>query len=296
MNKKSIQARAQILHLLCEGNSLRSTSRLAGVSINTVTKLLVEAGEACASYQNRVLRGLTPKRIQIDEIWSFVYSKAKNVPEDKRGQFGFGDVWTFTAIDADTKLIPAFMVGNRDSCNARMFLDDLRSRITNRVQLTTDGHKMYLDAVEHAFGADADFAQLQKHYAMISGKSPETRYSPGQCCGITKEKIEGNPDPAHISTSFVERANLTIRMGNRRFTRLTNAFSKKVENHVHSLALQFMHYNFACIHKTLRVTPAMEAGITDHAWEIEEIVALIDTEPKVEIIPVSGLRTDKKSN
>ncbi len=276
MNKKSTQARAQILHLLCEGNSLRSISRLAGISINTVTKLLVEAGEACSAYQHEHLRSLKLNRIQIDEIWSFCYAKAKNVPEEKRGQFGFGDVWTFTCVDAETKLVPAFMVGDRTLCDARKFLEDVQARLAGRVQLTTDGHKMYLQAVEDVFGCEIDFAQLQKHYAGLEGKNPEARYSPGQCCGTTKERVEGNPDPAHISTSYVERANLTIRMSNRRFTRLTNAFSKKIENHVHGLAIYFMYYNFVRIHKSLKVTPAMAAGVTERLWEVEDVVKMID--------------------
>lgn len=283
MNKLSTQARAQILHLLVEGNSLRSTSRIAGVSINTVTKLLVEAGEAALAYSDATLRGLTCKRLQIDEIWAFVAAKDKNLPADKRGQFGMGSVWTFTAVDADTKLVPAFFVGNHSACDASMFLTDLRERLANRVQITTDGHRMYLAAMESAFGADADFAMIQKHYAGLGSNSPEARYSPGECCGITKEKIEGNPDYKHVSTSFVERQNLTIRMTNRRFTRLTNAFSKKVENHINMLALHFLHYNFCRIHKTLRTSPAMAAGVTDTLHDIEWIVELIDArqpEPK----------------
>lgn len=276
MNKKSTKERAQILHLLCEGNSMRSTSRIAGCSINTVTKLLIEAGEACADYQDRTFRGLTCNRLQVDEIWSFCYSKQKNVPAEKADEFGFGDVWTFTAIDADTKLMPSFMVGRRNACDASIFMDDLRARIAGRVQITSDGHSMYLTAVEHAFGADADFAQLVKHYAGGKGDTPESRYSPGQCCGASKVQIEGKPDPAHVSTSFVERANLTIRMANRRFTRLTNAFSKKVDNHVHMLALHFAHYNLVRVHKSLRMSPAMAAGVEDHLWDMMELVEMID--------------------
>ena len=278
MNKKSTRDRAMILNLLVEGNSLRSTSRIAGVSINTVTKLLVDAGEACAWYQDRHFQELDCKRIQVDEIWSFCYAKQKNVPKPLKGQLGYGDLWTFTAIDADSKLVPSFMVGNRTACDASAFLTDLQSRLKSRVQLSSDGHRMYLSAVETAFGDEVDFAQIQKHYATISGKnkSPEARYSPGECCGITKEKVEGNPDWRHISTSFVERQNLTMRMSMRRFTRLTNGFSKKVENHIYMVALHFMHYNFCRIHKTLRTSPAMAAGVTDTLHDIEWIVDLID--------------------
>jgi IS1 family transposase len=208
------------------------------------------------------------KRIQCDEIWSFVYAKEKNVPADGKGEFGFGDVWTWTAIDADTKLVPLFMVGNRDGQSARIFIEDLKDRLASRVQLTTDGHRAYLDAVEGAFGADVDYAMLVKIYGATQ---EETRYSPAECIGSQRQAISGNPDPKHISTSYAERQNLTMRMGMRRFTRLTNAFSKKVENHAYQVALHFMYYNFARIHKTLRVTPAMEAGISDHVWTLEEI-------------------------
>lgn len=275
MNQKSTSERAQILTLLCEGNSLRSTSRIAGVSINTVTKLLEMAGEACSAYQDAHIGGLESKRLQIDEIWSFVGAKQKNVKPEH--EIGWGDQWTFTCIDADSKLIVGFMVGERNACDAQTFLEDVKKRLAGRVQLTTDGHKMYLTAMEAAFGADADFAQLVKHYSTLAGNTTaEARYSPGQCCGATKEKIEGNPDMKHVSTSFVERQNLTIRMSNRRFTRLTNAFSKKLANHIHSLALHFMHYNFVRLHKTLKTTPAMAAGVTDSLWEMEHVVEMID--------------------
>jgi len=258
--------------MLIEGNSLRATTRICDVSINTVTKLLVDVGSACADYQDRTLRNLTCKRIQCDEIWAFVYAKQKNVPTDKRGQFGYGDVWTWTAIDANTKLVPSFMVGNRDGQSARMFIDDLASRLRTRIQLTTDGLKVYINAVEDAFGADIDYAVLHKVY---ESTQEETRYSPAKCVGCERQTVQGQPDPDHISTSYVERQNLTMRMHMRRFTRLTNAFSKKVENHAYQVALHFMHYNFAKIHKTLRVTPAMEAGITDHVWSIEEMLQAI---------------------
>lgn len=255
--------------MLIEGMSLRATSRLAGVSINTVTKLLVDVGSASAEYQDKTLRNLDCKRIQCDEIWAFVYAKQKNVPPEKQGRFGYGDVWTWTALDADTKLVPSFMVGNRDAQSATMFIDDLKGRLANRVQLTTDGLKVYLEAVEGAFGADVDFAQLVKIYGALQ---EETRYSPAECLGCETKRVQGNPDPKYISTSYVERQNLTMRMGMRRFTRLTNAFSKKVENHAYQVALHFMHYNFCRIHKTLRVTPAMEAGISDHVWTIQEML------------------------
>jgi len=272
MNRLSIEERARIIGMLIEGNSLRAITRMTGCSINTVTKLLVDAGTASADYQDKTLVKLKCGRIQCDEIWSFCYAKEKNVPEAKRGQFGFGDVWTWTAIDADTKLVPSFMVGNRDGHTARIFIDDLASRLANRVQLTTDGHKAYLEAVEGAFGSEIDYAMLVKLYA---SSQEETRYSPAECIGCERKQIMGNPDPNHISTSYAERQNLTMRMGMRRFTRLTNGFSKKVENHAYQVALHFMHYNFARIHKTLRVTPAMEARISDHVWDIGEIVALL---------------------
>jgi IS1 family transposase len=272
MNSLSIQDRARIIGMLVEGMSLRAITRLTGKSINTVTKLLVDVGIACAEYQDRTLRNLKCKRIQCDEICAFCYAKEKNVPADKKGQFGYGDVWTWTAIDGDTKLVPSFMVGNRDARCARTFIDDLASRLASRVQLTTDGLKVYLEAVEGAFGSDIDYSMLIKTY---ESSQEETRYSPAVCTSCERKPVMGHPDPAHISTSFVERQNLTMRVGMRRFTRLTNAFSKKVENHAYQVALHFMYYNFCRIHKSLRVTPAMEAGIADHAWSIEEIAALL---------------------
>ena len=260
--------------MLCEGSSMRSISRIVDVSINTVTKLLVDIGKACSDYQDRVFHNLKCSRIQCDEIWSFCYSKEKNVPDKLKGQFGIGDVYTWTAICADSKLVPSWYVGRRDYLSARYFIDDLAGRLAHRVQLTTDGHKAYLQAIEDSFGAEIDYAQLIKLYGI--DVEAEKRYSPAQCTGTIKETIQGNPDPAYISTSYVERQNLTMRMNMRRFTRLTNGFSKKVENRCHALALYFMYYNFCRIHQTLRVTPAMEAGVTDHVWEIEEILSLLN--------------------
>jgi IS1 family transposase len=275
MNRLNKEQRIRIIASLVEGNSLRATARMCDVAFNTVLKLLPEIGQACAEYQDKALRNLTCKRIQCDEIWSFCYAKEKNVPADVRGQFGFGDVWTWVAIDADTKLVASFMVGNRGSQTAKRFMDDLASRLANRVQLTTDGHRVYLTAVEHAFGANVDYAMLVKLYG--NDAESESRYSPAECIGCQTVGITGKPDPKHISTSFVERQNLTVRMMMRRFTRLTNAFSKKIDNHVWAIALHYMHYNFCRVHQTLRVTPAMEAGITDHVWTVGEIVGLLET-------------------
>ena len=275
MNRLSLERRAAILGMLAEGNSLRSTSRMADVSINTVTKLLVDMGATCEQYQDEALRGLKCKRIQCDEIWSFVYAKAKNLPEQYAGAFGYGDVWTWTALDADSKLVPSWAVGRRDGFTAQAFIRDLADRFATRVQLTTDGHKVYLEAVEGAFGSEIDYAMLVKLYAGDSGqRQAEARYGPAECLGTREVCISGQPDDRHISTSYVERQNLSMRMGMRRFTRLTNAFSKKVDNHKAAIALYFMHYNFARIHKTLRVTPAMEAGVADHVWSLEEIAGL----------------------
>lgn len=268
------EKRVQVINCLVEGNSIRATVRLTGVAKNTVTKLLVEIGRACSIFQDKAFRGLTCKRIQCDEVWSFVGAKEKNTTPEKKAK-GWGDVWTWTAIDADTKLIPCWYVGTRDARAAYHFMHDLAARLAHRVQLTTDGLKAYLDAVETAFGEEIDFAQLVKIYG--EGPKTEARYSPAQCMGTRTAKVSGNPDAGHVSTSFVERHNLTIRMGNRRFTRLTNAFSKKVENHEHMLALFFCYYNFCRIHQTLRVTPAMEAKVTDRVWSIAEIIALLDS-------------------
>jgi len=274
MNRLPTAKRAAILGMLVEGNSLRATTRMADVSINTVTKLLVDLGAAAAEYQDRVLVNLPCKRIQADEIWAFCYAKQKNVPADKLGTFGYGDIWTWTAMCADTKLIPSWIVGRRDAGCAHALIQDLAGRIAHRVQLTTDGNRVYLQAVEDAFGNEIDYAMLVKVYGPEPGG--ETRYSPPVVIAAHPAVVTGNPDQAHISTSYVERQNLTMRMQMRRFTRLTNAFSKKVENHAAAVSLHFMHYNFARIHKTLRVTPAMEAGVTDHVWSLEEIVALLN--------------------
>jgi IS1 family transposase len=275
MNKLSSDDRARILHLLCEGQSIRAITRLVGASKNTVTKLLVDAGAACMAFHDANVRDVKAKRIQVDEIWSFTYAKQKNVAAAKAAPEGAGDTWTWTAIEADTKLIVSYFVGGRDGECAMWFMDDLRSRLANRVQLTSDGHKAYLEAVEGAFGADVDYAQLIKIY----GASPESakgRYSPADCTGIKKTKVEGNPDLAHVSTSYVERQNLTMRMHMRRFTRLTNGFSKKVENHAFAVALHMMYYNFVRIHSKLRMSPAMAAGVSNKLWEVDDIVALIE--------------------
>jgi len=278
MNKMSLERQAQVIKVLSEGNSIRSTARITNTAINTVVKLLRDVGAACLAYQYQNMRNLACKKLQVDEVWSFVYAKAKNVPEEHNGELGFGDVWTFTAIDADTKLVPCWKVGTRDADCAYEFLSDLKDRLANRAQLTTDGHRMYLEAVEHAFGREIDYAQLVKMY----GKEPESerRYSPAKCLGAEKHVVQGNPDTQAISTSYVERQNLTMRMCMRRFTRLTNAFSKKLDNHVLALALYFMHYNFARTHKTLANpyprTPAMAVGLTDHIWTVEEIVKLTE--------------------
>lgn len=271
---------------------MRSVSRITGVSINTVSKLLVEAGEACGSYHDETVRNVASKRIQCDEIWSFVGAKQKNVASMKEPVEGAGDVWTWTALDADSKMIVSYLVGGRDGQYALAFMDDVASRLANRVQLTTDGHKAYLEAVEGAFGADVDCAQLVKIY----GASPEgktVRYSPAECTGIKKISVEGNPDIDHVSTSYVERMNLNIRMGNRRFTRLTNAFSKKIDNHLHMLSLYFVHYNFCRIHKSLRVSPAMAAGVSNTLRDVNWIVDLIDAR---EVVPAKRGPYKKRSD
>jgi IS1 family transposase len=271
MNKLPIAKRAQILGLLVEGNSLRAASRLADCSINTVTKLLVDVGIACEKYHDEHVRDVPSKRIQCDEIWSFVYAKDKNAPLEAKAAGKAGDVWTWTAIDADTKLIVSWQIGRRDSETGMYFMRDLASRVSERIQLTTDAFASYRALVGDAFHGDVDYAMLVK---IFSGTIGAGRYSPGECCGTTKKVIRGNPDTDHISTSYVERQNLTMRMGMRRFTRLTNGFSKKVENHAHAVALHFMYYNFGRIHKTLRITPAMASGVSDHVWSLEEIAAL----------------------
>lgn len=275
MNKLNRRERAQIVSALVEGNSVRATCRMTGAAKGTVLKLLADLGKACARYQDEKLRNLSCKRIQCDEIWSFCYAKEKNVPEAMKGKLGFGDVWTWTAICADTKLMVSFEVGDRTAVYARKFIDDLASRLAHRIQLTTDGFKAYLTAVENAFGNDVDYAMLDKIYSVPAQEGATTRYSPAECCGARKVKIQGNPDKRHVSTSYVERQNLTMRMSMRRMTRLTNAFSKKLENLRAAVALHFMWYNFGRIHQTLRVTPAMEAGVANHVWTVEEIAGLL---------------------
>lgn len=274
MNRLSTERRSQIISCLVEGNSIRSTVRITGAANNTASKLLVDIGKSCAEYQNETLRNLSCKRLQIDEIWSFCYAKQKNVPEQYQNRFGYGDVWTFTAVDADTKIVPSWLVGNRNIDTASIFLRDLASRLNNKPQLTTDGHKMCLFAVEDTFGIEVDYAQLIKIYG--ASQEGEKRYSPAEFIDTIPKQIIGNPEPKHISTSYVERQNLIMRMSMRRFTRLTNVFSKKVENLAHFVALHFMYYNFCRIHRSLRVTPAMEAGVTDHVWNVEGIVGLIE--------------------
>jgi IS1 family transposase len=275
MNKLPLAKRVQILSMLVEGSSMRSIARVVDVSFNTVAKIMIEAGEACAAYHDETVRNVKAARVQCDEIWAFVAAKQKNVAAMKAPVRGAGDIWTWTALDADSKMIISYLVGGRDGQYALAFMDDVASRLANRVQLTTDGHRAYLEAVEGAFGADVDYAQLVKLY----GEAPEGskgRYSPAECTGIKKVTVEGNPNKADISTSYVERMNLNIRMGNRRFTRLTNAFSKKVDNHLHMLSLYFVHYNFCRVHKTLRTSPAMAAGVSEILHDVEWIVGLID--------------------
>lgn len=276
MNKLDRKDRAQILQLLCEGMAIRAISRVTGASKNTIAKLLVDAGRASAAYQDRVLRNLPCKLVQVDEIWSFVYAKHMNVPKAKAAPVDAGDVWTWTAIDAETKLLASFYVSDRSYGAAREFIDDLKGRLANRIQLTSDGHKAYLQAVVDAFGNDIDYSILVKKYGQEPGKSPERRYSPAVCIGIEKNPIIGNPDMKHISTSYVERANLTMRMSMRRFTRLTNGFSKKIENHACAIALHAMHYNFVRVHSTLKMTPAMAAGVTSRLWEMADLVEVVE--------------------
>ena len=281
MNKLSTDRQTQVVRALCEGNSIRGTARLTGVAINTVVKLLRDLGSVCLDYQDEVMRELPCKRLEADEIWSFVYSKAKNVPTKHQGEFGYGDVWTWTAIDAETKLVPCWHVGGRSGQDAWTFMKDLASRLSNRVQLTTDGHKAYLDAVDSAFGANIDYAMLIKLYGPTEPeREARRRYSPSDCVGTETQVVQGKPDTARISTSYVERHNLTMRMSMRRFTRLTNAFSKKLENHMYALALYFVHYNFVRPHKSLanpyHRTPAMAASLTDRIWTVEDLLGLFE--------------------
>ena len=273
MNRLSVEERAKVVNCLIEGCSLRSTVRLTGVAKKTVSRILVEVGEACAAYHDKIMRNLPCKTIQVDEIWSFTYCKAANTPEHLRGKEGIGDTWTWVAIDAESKLIPSFHVGLRDTDSAYQFITDLKSRLANRVQLTSDGHRPYLQVVKEVFGEDVDYSMLVKLYGRGTSEI-ERRYSPLVCVGARRKKVIGNPNPILVSTSYVERQNLTLRMTNRRFTRLTNAFSKKIENHKHMMAIYTMNYNFCRIHQTLRCTPAMEAGIAKHIWSLEEIAVL----------------------
>jgi IS1 family transposase len=274
MNKLSTAKRVQIVSALVEGNSIRATVRMTGASKNTIVKLLADLGQACAEYQDKVFRNLKCNRIECDEIWSFVYAKRTHLSPELQGVFGYGDVYTWVAIDAETKLVPCWNVGRRDAESGIAFIKDLSERITNRFQLSTDGFKVYLTAVEEAFGCEIDYGMVVKVYGHPEGD--ERTYSPPQCIGCEKEVISGRPDYKTISTSYVERQNLTMRMGMRRFTRLTNGFSKKVENHMHAIAIHYMHYNFVRIHKSLRCTPAMAAGVSKTLWSVEDIVKLLD--------------------
>jgi IS1 family transposase len=275
MNRLSSQQRAKIIGLMVEGMSLRAITRITGVSRTTSLRLLEDAGAAFSDYQDRTLRNLSCRRVQVDEAWAFCYAKQKNVATAKAAPEGAGDIWTWVGLDAETKLAVSFFVGGRDGAAARMFINDLAGRLANRVQLTSDGHKAYLDTVEGAFGADIDYAQLVKLYGEVP-ESSKGRYSPAECTGIKKTRITGKPDMKYVSTSYVERQNLNIRMGNRRMTRLTNAFSKKAENHAHMMSIYFMYYNFVRIHQTLRVTPAMTAGVSKSLWEIEDMVRVLE--------------------
>jgi IS1 family transposase len=277
MNRLTVAERTQVVRCLVDGNSIRATVRITGVAKNTIAKLLVELGSACLDYQDRTFRNLVCKRIQVDECWAFCYAKAKNVTPEIAAKNPFaGDAWTWAAIDADTKLIPSWTIGPRDGVTARIFVNDLAGRLAERIQLTSDGLSAYLGAVEKAFRGDVDYAQLVKVYRAAS--EGEKRYSPADCIACEKHEVVGYPDPQHVSTSYIERANLTMRMGMRRFTRLTNGFSRKIENHVAAVALHMMHYNFVRIHQTLRTTPAMAANVTNRLWEVEDIVALLDQE------------------
>lgn len=273
MNTLTQDERIRIVAALVEGNSLRSVSRMTGIARNTITKLLVDLGEACMEYHDIHVRNVRVRHLQCDEIWAYVGAKQKNASPDKK-EIGWGDVWTWVGLDADTKLVVSYLVGGRGADWAKDFMDDIASRVRGRLQLTTDGHKPYLEAVEGAFGMEVDYATLQKIYG--ASEETEKRYSPAKCIGCESKVVMGNPDPQHISTSYVERQNLTMRMNIRRFTRLTNAFSKKLDNHGYAVALHFMYMNFVRIHQSLRVTPAMEAGLSDHAWTIQELVEMGD--------------------
>lgn len=274
MNRLSTKDRAQIIGMMCEGMAIRAISRLTGASKNTIVKLLKDAGEACLAYQDKAFRNLSCQRVQVDEIWSFVGAKEANVDRDQKTQ-GWGDCWTWTAIDADTKLVPCWLVGPRNAQAAHYFIRDLAQRMRDRIQLTSDGFGAYPVAVDRHFGSDVDFAQLVKIYGKPDN-AEAVRYSPAKCIGAVPHRVTGNPDPAHVSTSFAERQNLTMRMGMRRFTRLTNAFSKKVENHAHAISIYFMHYNFVKLHAAHRLSPAMAAKVTDKLWSLEDIVRVVD--------------------
>jgi len=274
MNRLSAENRAQIVRLLVEGNGINAIARITDVAKNTVLKLLRDLGEACEAYHHEHVHGLTSKRIQADEIWSFCYAKKKNVPDQYQGRFGYGDVWTWTALDADSKLMVSWHVGQRTAHDALVFMRDVAARVSNRIQLTTDGHHVYLNAVDDAFDRDIDYAQLVKIYGEDVQEQQEHRYSPAKCLGTRSDTMRGRPDPGHISTSFVEKHNQTMRQAMRRYTRLTAGHSKKIENHCHATALHFVHYNFARMCQSIRCTPAMEAGISDHVWNVEELVSL----------------------
>ena len=276
MNKLTLQERTQILHLLCEGSSIRAVTRITGASKKAVSKLLVDAGKVCLAYHDENVRNVEAKRVQCDEIWTFTHCKQKNVARAKAAPPEAGDTWTWVALDADSKLIVSWLVGGRSAEYALAFMDDVRERLANRVQLTTDAHRAYLEAVEGAFGGDVDYAQLVKLYGEEPGRSPERRYSPAVCTGAKKVRVEGSPDPAHVSTSYVERNNLTMRMHMRRFTRLTNAFSKRIENHACAVALHMLYYNFVKVHGKLRMSPAMAAGVADRLWDVSDIAALVE--------------------
>ena len=285
MNRLSAETRSAVVAALSEGNSLHATSRMTGVARNTVSKLLVDLGIVCSVYQDTVLRDLTCERIQVDEIWAFVYAKQKNVPADRRGDPGCGDIWTWVALDADTKLVPTYRIGARDLREASRFMTDLASRLRNRVQITSDGFAPYTLAVPGAFGGEVDYAQLVKIYGNDPSRKPERRYSPAVCLDAVPSRVCGDPDPEHISTSYVERLNLTMRMSMRRYTRLTNGFSKKVENLAAAVSLHFMHYNFCRVHKTLGTTPAVAAGAADHVWKVADIISLLDEAERAVSIP-----------
>jgi IS1 family transposase len=277
MNKLSLERKAEVLKVLCEGNSIRSTARITDTAINTVITILKQAGAACLEYQDKCLRNLATQRIECDEIWSFCYAKEAHLPPEKKGRFGYGDIWTFVALDADTKLVVSWLLGLREPWYAYEFVKDIKERVRSRIQLSTDGHRMYFQAVEDTFGHDIDFAMIIKYYS--STYDANGHFSPPRCTHVKTKWVEGSPDMSKVSTSYVERQNLTMRMNMRRLTRLTNAFSKKLENHMYALALYFMHYNFIKTHKTLATpypkTPAMAAGISDHVWSVEEIIRLM---------------------